>query len=54
MLTFVAPIVTRWLGGPPPNLAEARAHELLDIVEVGLEDSIIGPSADKVFLTRVG
>lgn len=48
MLVFVALIVARWLGWSAPNLAEAEALKLWDIVEIGLGGYIIGRSAEKV------
>ena len=48
MLTFVALIVARWLGWSSPNLAEAEALKLWDIVEIGLGGYVIGRSAEKV------
>jgi len=48
MLTFVALIVARWLGWSAPNLAEAEALKLWDIVEIGLGGYVIGRSAEKV------
>jgi len=48
MLTFVALIVARWLGWSAPNLAEAEALKLWDIVEIGLGGYVIGRSAEKI------
>lgn len=48
MLTFVALIVARWLGWSAPNLPEAEALKLWDIVEIGLGGYVIGRSAEKV------
>ena len=48
MLTFVALIVARWLGWSAPNLGEAEALKLWDIVELGLGGYVIGRSAEKV------
>jgi hypothetical protein len=48
MLVFVALIVARWLGWSAPNLAEAEALKLWDIVEIGLGGYVIGRSAEKV------
>jgi len=48
MLTFVALIVARWLGWSAPNLSEAEALKLWDIVEIGLGGYVIGRSAEKV------
>lgn len=48
MLGFVALIVARWLGWSAPNLAEAEALKLWDIVEIGLGGYVIGRSAEKV------
>ena len=48
MLVFVALIVARWLGWSAPNLSEAEALKLWDIVEIGLGGYIIGRSAEKV------
>ena len=48
MLTFVALIVARWLGWSAPNLAEAVALKLWDIVEIGLGGYVIGRSAEKI------
>ncbi len=48
MLTFVALIVSRWLGWSAPNLGEAEVLKLWDIVEIGLGGYVIGRSAEKV------
>jgi len=48
MLVFVALIVARWLGWSAPNLTEAEALKLWDIVEIGLGGYVIGRSAEKV------
>jgi hypothetical protein len=48
MLVFVALIVARWLGWSVPNLSEAEALKLWDIVEIGLGGYVIGRSAEKV------
>jgi len=48
MLVFVALIVARWLGWSAPNLNEAEALKLWDIVEIGLGGYVIGRSAEKV------
>ena len=48
MLIFVALIVTRWLGWSAPELAEAEALKLWDIVQLGLGGYVIGRSAEKV------
>lgn len=48
MLTFVALIVARWHGWEAPNLAEAEALKLWDIVEIGLGGYVIGRSAENV------
>jgi len=48
MLVFVALIVARWLGWSAPNLSEAEAIKLWDIVEIGLGGYVIGRSAEKV------
>ncbi len=48
MLVFVALIVARWLGWSAPNLAEAEALKLWDIVEIGLGGYVIGRSAEKI------
>lgn len=48
MLVFVALIVARWLGWSAPNLSEAEALKLWDIVEIGLGGYVIGRSAEKV------
>ena len=48
MLVFVALIVTRWLGWCAPNLGEAEALKLWDIVQLGLGGYVIGRSAEKV------
>ncbi len=48
MLTFVALIVARWLGWSAPNLSQAEALKLWDIVEIGLGGYVIGRSAEKV------
>jgi hypothetical protein len=41
MLNVVAPIVARWLGWSAPNLGEAEALKLWDIVEIGLGGCLI-------------
>ncbi len=48
MLVFVALIVAHWLGWSAPNLGEAEALKLWDIVEIGLGGYVIGRSAEKV------
>jgi hypothetical protein len=48
MLVFVALIVARWLGWSAPNLAEAEALKLWDIVEIGLGGYVIGRSAEEL------
>ena len=48
MLVFVALIVARWLGWSAPNLGEAEALKLWDIVEIGLGGYVIGRSAEKI------
>lgn len=48
MLVFVALIVARWLGWSAPNLSEAEALKLWDIVEIGLGGYVIGRTAEKV------
>jgi len=48
MLVFVALIVARWLGWSAPNLTEAEALKLWDIVEIGLGGYVIGRTAEKV------
>ena len=48
MLVFVALIVARWLGWSAPNLGEAEALKLWDIVEIGLGGYVIGRTAEKV------
>ena len=48
MLVFVALIVARWLGWSAPNLTEAEALKLWDIVEIGLGGYVIGRTAEKI------
>jgi hypothetical protein len=48
MLVFVALIVARWLGWSAPNLTQAEALKLWDIVEIGLGGYVIGRTAEKV------
>jgi len=48
MLTFVALIVSRWFGWSAPNLSEAEALALWDIVELGLGGYVIGRTAEKI------
>ena len=48
MLVFVALIVTRWLGWCAPNLGEAEALKLRDLVQLGLGGYVIGRSAEKL------
>lgn len=48
MLVFVALIVARWFGWSAPNLTEAEALKLWDIVEIGLGGYVIGRTAEKV------
>ena len=48
MLVFVSLIVARWLGWSAPNLSQAEALKLWDIVEIGLGGYVIGRSAEKV------
>jgi hypothetical protein len=40
--------VARWLGWSTPNLSQADALKLWDIVEVGIGGKVIGRSAEKV------
>ena len=40
--------MTRWLGWCAPNLGEAEALKLWDIVQLGLGGYVIGRSAEKV------
>jgi hypothetical protein len=53
MLTFTGLIVARWLGWSAPNLSEAEALKLWDIVQLGLGGYVIGRSAEKI-LPRLG
>lgn len=48
MLVFVALITARWFGWSAPNLSDAEALKLWDIVQVGLGGYIIGRSAEKI------
>ncbi len=48
MLVFVALIVARWLGWSAPNIGEAEALKLWNIIEIGLGGYVIGRSAEKV------
>lgn len=48
MLTFVTLIVARWFGWSAPNLTEAEALKLWDIVQIGLGGYVIGRSAEKL------
>ena len=48
MLTFVALIVSRWLGWSAPNLTEAEVLSLWDIVELGLGGYVVGRSVEKI------
>jgi hypothetical protein len=54
MLVFVALIVARRLGWSAPNLGEAGAFRLWDIVEIGLGGYVIGRSAEKVLPGLIG
>lgn len=47
MLTFVALIVSRWLGYAAPNLSEAEILELWAIVKIGLGGYVVGRSVEK-------
>ena len=53
MLVFVGLIVARWLGWSAPNLSQAEAMKLWDIVEIGLGGYVIGRSAEKVLPSLV-
>jgi hypothetical protein len=48
MLTFVGLIVARWLGWSAPNLSQAEALKLWDIIELGLGGYVIGRTAEKL------
>lgn len=48
MLVFVALIVARWLGWSAPNIGEAEALKLWNIIEIGLGGYVIGRSAEKI------
>jgi hypothetical protein len=48
MLVFVGLIVARWLGWSAPNIGEAEALKLWNIIEIGLGGYVIGRSAEKV------
>lgn len=54
MLTFGALIVARWLGYSAPNLTEAEALKLWDIVEIGIGGYVIGRSAEKLIPAVAG
>lgn len=48
MLVFVGLIVARWLGWSAPNIGEAEALKLWNIIEIGLGGYVIGRSAEKI------
>jgi hypothetical protein len=48
MLTFGSLIVARWLGYAAPNMTEAEALKLWDIIQLGLGGYVIGRSAEKI------
>ena len=48
MLTFGALIVARWMGFSAPNISDAEALKLWDIVQLGLGGYVIGRSAEKI------
>jgi len=54
MITFVALIVSRWLGYSAPALSDAEVLKLWDIVELGLGGYVIGRSAEKIVPQIVG
>lgn len=48
MLVFGGLIVARWMGWSAPNMGEAEALKLWDIVNVGLGGYVMGRSAEKL------
>ncbi len=48
MLTFGVLIVARWFGFSAPNMTEAEALKLWDIVYFGLGGYVVGRSAEKI------
>lgn len=47
MLTFLAMVVSYWLGYAPPNV-EPYLPDLFDLIKLGLGGYVIGRSAEKV------
>lgn len=48
MLTFLALIVSYWMGYVPENISEEMVKELLGLIKIGLGGYVIGRSAEKV------
>lgn len=48
MLTFLALIVSYWMGYVPPNVTEATISKVFEIIKWGLGGYVIGRSAEKV------
>jgi len=48
MLVFTGLIVARWCGWTAPNLSEAEAQKLWDIIQFGLGGYVVGRSVEKI------
>lgn len=48
MLVFTGLVVARWLGFTAPNLSEAEAVQLWEIIKIGLGGYVVGRSAEKI------
>jgi len=48
MLTFVALVVSYWLGYAPEGITDAQVSDLFDLIKLGLGGYVIGRSAEKV------
>jgi len=48
MLVFTGLVVARWLGFTAPNLSEAEAVQLWEIIKSGLGGYVVGRSAEKI------
>jgi len=48
MLTFLALIVSYWLGYTPENVTPEQVSDLMDLIKLGLGGYVIGRSAEKV------
>lgn len=53
MLVFTGLIVARWCGWSAPNLSEAEAMKLWDIIQFGLSGYVVGRSVEKIAPTVI-